>query len=116
MMKQSKPAQQKKTKFKHLSPLEAVHEAATSLYNAGLMKGQTMREFDALCLPPVHDLSAHDIKHIRLREKVSQAVFAKYLNTSISTMKQWELGEKHPRGTSLKLLNLVNDKGLDCLV
>lgn len=102
----------KKIKFKPLSPLEAVHETAAGLYRVGAIDGVTMREFDALCLPIVRDLSPKDVKHIRLREKVSQAVFAKYLNTSVSTIKQWELGEKHPRGTSLKLLNLVFDKGL----
>jgi len=50
-----------------------------------------------------------------LAEKVGQAVFAKYLNTSTSTIRQWEQGGKHPRGTSLKLLNLVADKGLEIL-
>ena len=98
--------------FKELSPLEAIHEAATGLYNAGLTDGKTMREFDELCIPVVHPLSARAIKSLRLREKVSQPVFAKYLNTSLSTIRQWETGEKHPRGTSLKLLNLVEEHGL----
>lgn len=53
---------------------------------------------------------------MRLRSKVSQSVFAKYLNTSLSTVKQWENGDKHPRGPSLKLLNLVEDKGLEALL
>ncbi len=75
-----------------------------------------MREFDELCLPPVKDLSASQIKKIRLREKVSQPVFAKFLNTTLSTVRQWEQGEKHPRGTSLRLLNLVNEKGLKILL
>ncbi|MEE2000885.1 helix-turn-helix domain-containing protein [Alkalimonas sp. MEB108] len=55
------------------------------------------------------------IKALREREHVSQAVFAAYLNTSPSTVKQWEQGGKKPRGTSLKLLNLVADKGLKVL-
>lgn len=75
-----------------------------------------MREFDELCLPPIRDFKAKEIKQMRLRERVSQNVFAKYLNTSVSTVKQWENGDKHPRGTSLKLLNLVEDKGLQGLV
>ena len=60
--------------------------------------------------------SDKDIKKLRLREKVSQTVFASYLNTTPSTVQQWERGEKHPRGTSLKLLNLVADKGLNYLI
>lgn len=102
-------------KIKKLSILENAHEMTKGLYEANIIDATTMREFNALCLPPVKDLSAKEIKKIRLREKVSQAVFAKCLNTSSSTVKQWEQGEKHPRGTSLKLLNLVADKGLSIL-
>src|SRR3990167_4922915 len=105
-----------KKKFKYLKPFEAVHEMARGLYDAGIMHATTMREFDALCLPKVKELSPFEIKKIRLREKLSQAVFAAYLNTSSSTIKQWEIGEKHPQGISLKMLNLVNDKGIQVLV
>jgi len=114
----SKDKAQKKDKmpFKTLMPLEAVHESATGLYNAGVIDGQTKREFDVLCLPTIRDFEPKEIKRMRLRERVSQNVFAKYLNTSVSTIKQWENGDKHPRGTSLKLLNLVEDKGLQGLI
>jgi putative transcriptional regulator len=98
------------------SILEVVHESAKGLYDAGVIDVTTMHEFDALCLPPVKELSAQEIKTLRLKEHVSQAVFAKYLNTSSSTIKQWEQGEKRPRGTSLKLLNLIATKGLSILV
>lgn len=97
------------------SILEIVHESAKGLYDAGIVNATTMHEFDALCLPPVKELSSHEIKMLRLKEHISQAVFAKYLNTSASTIKQWEQGNKHPRGTSLKLLNLVASKGLGVL-
>jgi putative transcriptional regulator len=103
-------------KVKKLTLLENAHEMAKGLYEANVIDATTMREFDTLCLPAVKDLSATEIKKIRLREKVSQPVFAKCLNTSTSTIKQWEQGEKHPRGTSLKLLNLVADKGLSILI
>lgn len=96
--------------------LENAHKMATGLYNANIIDATTMREFDVLCLPPVKELSQKEIKKIRLHEKVSQAVFAIILNTSVSTVKQWELGNKHPRGTSLKLLNLVSDRGLNALL
>jgi putative transcriptional regulator len=56
-----------------------------------------------------------DIKAIREKTHVSQAVFAAYLNTSSSTVRQWEQGGKKPRGTSLKLFNLVANKGLEVL-
>ena len=94
---------------------ETVHETAKGLHRAGVMDTKTMREFDALCLPPVKNLSAAQIKRLRLRSKASQAVFAAYLNTSASTVQKWEQGQKKPNGPSLKLLNLVKQKGLEAL-
>lgn len=112
----TKKITKKEKPFKYLKPLEAVHEMANGLYDAGIIDSTTMREFDEMCLPKVKKLSPSEIKQIRLKEKISQAVFAAYLNTTISTIKQWEIGEKHPRGTSLKLLNLVHDKGIGVLI
>ena len=94
---------------------EVAHEMAKGLHKAGVIDTITMKEFDALCLPKVKDLTPKQIQKLREREKVSQPVFAQYLNISPSTIKQWENGDKHPRGTSLKLLNLVKSHGLDIL-
>lgn len=102
-------------KIEKKTMLEVAHEMAQGLYDAKVIDVTTMREFDALCLPAVKELSPKQIKAIRLHEKVSQPIFAKYLNTSPSTVRQWEQGEKHPRGTSLKLLNIVAEKGLEVL-
>jgi len=95
--------------------LDTVHDTAKGLHKAGVMDTKTMREFDALCLTPVKSLSAAQIKRLRTRNKASQAVFAAYLNTSRSTVQKWEQGQKKPNGPSLKLLNLVQQKGLDAL-
>ena len=95
--------------------LNTVHDTARGLHKAGVMDTRTMREFDALCLTPVKTLSAAQIKRLRTRNKASQAVFAAYLNTSPSTVQKWEQGQKKPNGPSLKLLNLVQDKGLEAL-
>jgi putative transcriptional regulator len=95
--------------------LDTVHQTAKGLHEAGLMDTRTMREFDVLCLEPVKPMSAAQIKRLRLRNRVSQAVFAAYLNTSLSTVQKWERGQKKPNGPSLKLLNLVERKGLEVL-
>jgi putative transcriptional regulator len=42
-------------------------------------------------------------------------VFAAYLNTSVSTVQKWEIGEKKPSGPALKLLDIVDRKGLKAL-
>jgi putative transcriptional regulator len=97
------------------SILKAVHETAKGLHKAGAMEEMTMREFDALCLPPVKSYTPAQIKRLRRRYKASQAVFAAYLNTSPSTVQKWEQGQKKPNGASLKLLNIVEKKGLEVL-
>ncbi len=101
-----------KKKKKQRTLLDVAHEMAADLYEAGVINAVTMREYESICIPPVRELSAREIKLIRINEKVSQAIFAKYLNTSTSTVRQWEQGGKHPRGTSLRLLNLIAAKGL----
>ena len=95
--------------------LASVHETAEGLTSAGVMTKQTMREFDELCLTPVRPLSAEEIRDLREREGASQAVFARYLNVTPGLVSQWERGEKHPQGASLKLLALVARNGLTAL-
>lgn len=97
------------------SILEVVHESVKGLYDAELLDAITMHEFNATCLTPIESFSPREIKSLRLREKVSQGVFALYLNTSASTVQQWERGEKHPRGIALKMLNLIAKKGLQAI-
>lgn len=97
------------------SILATLHETAHDLAKAGVMDVATLREFDALCLPPVKDYTPSQIKRIRLANKASQGVFAAYLNTSPSTIQKWEQGQKKPNGPSAKLLNLVERKGLAAL-
>lgn len=93
--------------------LDAVHATAKGLHRAGVMDQVTLREFDRLCVPPVAPLAARAIKRIRTDARVSQAVFAALLNTSVSTVQKWETGAKRPAGTALKLLHLVRKGGLD---
>lgn len=98
------------------SILEAVHGTAKGLYDAGVIDAITMKKYDTLCLPEIKKFTSKQIKKIRLREKVSQPIFAEYLNISPSTVKQWESGSNHPGGAALKLLNLVANKGLTAII
>lgn len=93
--------------------LGSVHETAEGLTGDGVMSKQTMREFDELCLTPVRPLTPEEIRDLREREGASQAVFARYLNVTTGLVSQWERGEKHPQGASLKLLALVAKNGLN---
>lgn len=95
--------------------LGALHEAMQDLHQAGLLDTKTMREFDASCLTPIEQLSPKQIAAIRKQAGVSQAVFASYLNVTTGLISKWERGEKCPQGPSLKLLALVQKKGLEAI-
>ena len=95
--------------------LAAIHETAFDLHDAGVMDKRTLRKFDKMCLTPVRPMKPEDIRALRKREHVSQAVFAIHLNVSKGVVSQWERGEKQPAGTSLKLLALVHERGLDAI-
>ena len=96
--------------------LDAVHETAADLHTAGFIDRRRMREYDALCLPPVPEYSREKIRAMRERYQISQAVLASVMNISLSTVRQWEGGKKHPSGPSEKLLDLLDRKGLDALL
>mgnify|MGYP000170231630 CR=1 FL=1 len=96
--------------------LDEVHETALGLHRIGLVSKRRMGEFDALCHLDVEVMSARRIKRLRQSANVSQAVFAAILNTSISTVQKWEIGDKKPSGPSLKLLNLIERKGLESVL
>jgi putative transcriptional regulator len=93
----------------------AVHESMEDLFEAGAIDKRTMRKFDDMCLTPVREFTAADIRALRDREGLSQPVFARYLNVTKSLVSQWERGEKKPRGASLKLLALIEKKGMDAV-
>lgn len=93
--------------------IEAARDTTKGLHKAGVLDQVTLREFDPLWLPPLEPLEPAEIKRIREDAHVSQAVFARLLNTSLSTVQKWEIGQKRPAGTALKLLHLVQKRGLE---
>lgn len=104
-----------KRKFKS-DAFEAVHSSATALHKVGAIDKTTMKSFDEACLTAPTVLKPEQIKRLRLRLRVSQPVFARYLNTSESTIEKWETGAKQPSGMALKLLFVVDKHGLEALV
>lgn len=92
---------------------EAVHEGARDLHRLGFIDKRKMRHYEALCLDPVQDYDAEKVKALRERLHLSQAVLAAVLNTSVSTVRKWEVGDKRPSGPSQKLLDIIERKGLE---
>lgn len=103
-----------KTKFKS-DAFEAIHSAASGLHSAKVIDKRTMRKFDELCIAETPDFDAKTVASIRKAAKVSQPVFARYLNTSVSTIQKWETGAKHPSGMAAKLLQVIQKHGLEVL-
>jgi putative transcriptional regulator len=102
------------TKYK-TDVMAAIHESMEALHDIGAIDIQTMREFDEACLTPVQVLSPDQIKALRLRERISQPVFARYLNVSRNLVSDWERGVKRPGGPALRLLSVVQRKGLSAI-
>ncbi|GEC17592.1 helix-turn-helix domain-containing protein [Nitrobacter winogradskyi] len=101
----------RKPKYKS-DAFEAIHSSATGMFRAGTIDKATIRRFDESCLTVPPPIEPAQIKHLREANNVSQPVFARYLNTSESTVEKWESGAKKPSGVALKLLSLVQKHGL----
>ncbi|WP_300711970.1 DNA-binding transcriptional regulator [Limnohabitans sp.] len=92
--------------------LAAIHETMEALHEVGAVDRQTMREFDETCLTPIEVMLPEQIKALRMREHISQPVFARYLNVSKNLVSDWERGVKKPGGPALRLLTVIQHKGL----
>jgi putative transcriptional regulator len=95
--------------------LRSVHRAMADLHAVGAVDGATMRDFDRSCLTQTEPLTAAQIRAIRKKAGVSQAVFAEHLGVTTGLISKWECGEKQPSRMALKLLAVVKTKGLDVI-
>lgn len=95
--------------------MEAIHETVEDMHKAGVVDEQTMRKFDIMCLPRIRNYTPAQIKSLRRRYKLSQAVFAAYLNTTPSTIQKWEQGQKKPSNIARKLLSVIDKHGISLL-
>lgn len=103
-----------KPKFKS-DAFEAIHASAQALSKVGGIDKTTLRNFDESCLVVPDAIKPEQIRKIREQNHVSQPVFARFLNTTESTIQKWESGAKHPSGMALKLLAVVQKHGLKVL-
>ena len=104
------------TKRRKSRILDEMHDTSRGLHRAGLISKRRMAEFDALRNLGVDEMPPRKIRSLREKAHVSQAVFAAVLNTSVSTVQKWEIGDKKPSGPSLKLLSLIERKGLEAVL
>lgn len=103
-----------KQRFKS-DAFEAIHSSARAMFKVGAIGKTTLRQFDVSCLSVPTEIAPQQIKTIREQNHVSQPVFARFLNTTESTVQKWEAGAKRPSGMALKLLAVVQKHGLKVL-
>jgi|SRR6056297_988032 putative transcriptional regulator len=96
--------------------LDMAHDMAKDLHEVGAMDDITMRMVDRICVPDTPKLSAVDIKRIRSKTRMSQPVFAQFLNVGPTTVAQWEQGKKSPGGSSARLLDVIDRKGIEAII
>ncbi|RTL02253.1 MAG: helix-turn-helix domain-containing protein [Proteobacteria bacterium] len=102
--------------MKQSRTLNEIHSSMKRIHELGIADKQTMKTFDKLCLKDIKEFSPEEIRMLRDKEHVSQSILARYLNISPSTIAQWERGVKKPSGAALKLLNLIEEKGIAILI
>jgi putative transcriptional regulator len=100
---------------------DEMSETVEGMHRLGLIDDAahklTMRDLNRA--PPeetVLPLSGPEIKSLRERAKLSQAVFARYLNLTVDHVSKLERGAKHPTGPALVLLNLIRRKGMEAIL
>jgi putative transcriptional regulator len=110
------------TRKKKLSRLtEALLETADDMRRIGVMDDAThrkitLRHLGKEPLPTAEPISAEEIREVREREHISQAVLAGYLNLTVGYVSQLERGTKQPKGPALALLNVIRRKGLEAIL
>jgi len=88
----------------------AIGNTVQSLISSNMKTSFTEKELKALGVEiPKVEINAKDIQKIREKTKLSQNVFAKVLNVSSSSVKQWEQGKRIPTGSTKVLLELLKE-------
>lgn len=87
---------------------EAIGETVQDLINSGMQTSFSKKELDSLGIDiPKIKITTDQIKNIRVQMNISQSVFAKILNVSPSSIRQWEQGKRTPSGSTKVLLELL---------
>jgi putative transcriptional regulator len=76
---------------------------------------QNLKSTSAACEPAL-DYTAEHIRALRTRLQLTRNIFAACLNISESTLQKWEYGEKRPKGAALRLISIIDRKGIDVLL
>ena len=93
-------------------------ETARDMHASGLLTKTVHRKITMrhVGIAPAVTLRGDEIKALREKCRVSQAVFAKYLNLTADYVSKLERGEKRPNGPALVLLDVIRRKGIEAIL
>jgi len=109
------------TKKKTSRLTRALLETAEGMHDAGLLNRATydkitLRHLGPKSMPKAPPMTGRQIRAVRQRAKMSQAVFARHLNLTVGYVSQLERGAKRPGGAVLVLLNVIRRKGMEAIL
>ncbi|KFX18458.1 helix-turn-helix domain-containing protein [Pectobacterium parvum] len=61
-------------------------------------------------------MDASRVRAIREREKISQSQLAGIINMSANSVQKWERGVSAPTGAALRILEVIERKGLNAIL
>lgn len=100
--------------------VEAILETADGMHRVGIMDVETHAKITIRHLgesrQTAEPISGEEIRKVRERAHLSQAVFARYLNVTTGYVSQLERGAKRPTGAALALLNVIRRKGIEVIL
>jgi len=110
-----------KAKKKTSRLTEALLETAEGMRRSGLLDRATydkitLRHLGPKGVPKAAPMSGVQIRAVRARARMSQAVFARHLNLTVGYVSQLERGAKQPTGATLALLNIIRRKGIETIL
>jgi putative transcriptional regulator len=110
-----------RTKTKTSRLTRTLLDTAKGMRKSGLLDDQTLekitlRHLGKTHLPIAQPMTGRQIRSVRVRAKMSQAVFARHLNLTVGYVSQLERGAKQPTGAALVLLNVIQRKGIQAIL
>ena len=100
---------------------KALIETAKDMRRVGILPEPayakiTKRHLDKHAHATPRPISGAEIRALRERARMSQAVFAHHLNVTPGYVSQLERGAKRPTGAALVLLNVIRRKGIETIL
>lgn len=106
---------------KHDTLRDVINQSARGLFRSGAIDRDAYEAIlghdlpDELRTIEIPVPTGEDIKAMREKANLSQAVFARKLNLSTGYISQLERGARRPSGPTLVLLNLIRKRGIEAI-